>query len=48
MTITGYPTIYLISAQNKKVYRNSGSHPNFQRLQDWILGSFKMEANPGM
>jgi hypothetical protein len=46
MTITGYPTIYLISAQNKKVYRNSGSHPNFQRLQDWILGSFKMEANP--
>ncbi len=38
--IAFWPTIYLISSQNKKVYRDG--QPSTATLDSWILGSFDM------
>ncbi len=45
LTISGYPTVYMISAGNGRAYRNGVGGVSFQRLVDWTIGSFKMEAD---
>ncbi|MEZ4909991.1 MAG: PKD domain-containing protein [Saprospiraceae bacterium] len=40
--IAFYPTIYMISSKNKKVYRDG--QPSAATLDTWIYGSFDMDA----
>jgi len=45
LTISGYPTVYMISAGNGRAYRDGVGGVPYQRLVDWTIGSFKMEAD---
>jgi hypothetical protein len=44
LTISGYPTVYMISAGNGRAYRDGIGGVPYQRLVDWTIGSFKMEV----
>lgn len=45
LTISGYPTVYMISAGNGRAYRDGIGGVPYQRLVDWTIGSFKMEVS---
>lgn len=43
LQVNAYPTVYMISHENKRAYRQ-GAQPNFGILTNWVMGSFKMSA----
>jgi hypothetical protein len=43
--IAYWPTIYLVSSKNKRVYTTGGAPSSFT-LNNWIFGSFKLDAQP--
>jgi len=42
-SIAFWPTVYMVSAQNGRVYREGT--PSSTALNNWVLGSFEMEGN---
>lgn len=43
--VNAYPTIFMISAANKKSYTTGGGGPSTQVLESYVLESFRMKAN---
>ncbi len=44
--VNAYPTIFIISARNKKSYTNGGGGPSQSYIESFLLESFKLDAYP--
>lgn len=45
-SVNAYPTIFIISARNKKSYTNGGGGPSQTYIESFLLESFKLDAYP--
>lgn len=46
--VNAYPTIFMISAANKKSYTNGGGGPSQTYIERYLLQSFRMTATPNV